>query len=382
MDRNFNVIAGCKRPHFNAVLPAVQDVHERRRQLSATDIRHRVTVRDDFRAGAQTFRVGDYMFTRQGGGMITASDADQHAFMTAQTALVKQRVYQIRYPDVDFSRIVPVDFEGSGWESEIQHFSQDFVGKFEPISPQTTTLPLVQTTRATHLVKVATYGAAMRFNLTEVMQAMMIPGYNLRQQQEMALRRAHDQTHWDLVLKGRTDLGWNGLINSDSIVTSVDSPANGTGNSRRWAAKSAENILLDINNLLQGVYVDSNTVEMADTLALPPNVWAALASRFISGTSESVARWIMNNNVYTMKSGMPLNIIEIRGLENAATGNTGRAIAYRMAPDVLRYHLLMPLNIFDPQYLNFDWNIPAMSRTGGLEILLTQAVRYFDQITD
>ena len=184
-----------------------------------------------------------------------------------------------------------------------------------------------------------------------------------------------------MVLNGRADLGWNGLLNSDNIVASTDSPANGNANSRNWLDKSAENIIRDVNNLLEGVYVDSNTVELANTLALPVNIWAALASRFIQGTDSSVAMWIRNNNVYTMKTGMPLTITEIRGLDVAGTGTTGRAIAYNNMEDVLEYHLLMPLNTWDPQYSGFDWIIPSMTRTGGLEIKRPAAVRYLDQIS-
>ena len=367
MTENLRVISG---PKYHPAMAGRVVGHGVRRVDG--DVRYRVRARDEF-AFPNSLAMTPFG--------VRVSDADQLGFLISQTALIKTRIYQIMYPDVDFARLVPVSTDGTGWESGIQHFTQDIVGSFKAISPQDTTLPLIQLSHAEHLVKVATYGAALKFNIQEVMQAMMIPGLNLRTEQDRALRRVHDQTHWDLVLRGRADLGWNGLINSTSIVTSVDSPANGSGNSRHWSAKSAENIILDINNLLEGIYVDSNTVEMADTLALPPNIWAALASRFIQGTNSSVAMWIKANNVYTMKTGRPLTILEIRGLENAAAGNTGRVIAYRNAEDVLQYHLLMPLNLFDPQYQNFDWCIPAMSRTGGLEIKRPGAVRYMDEIS-
>ena len=306
--------------------------------------------------------------------------ADYLGFMTSQTALIRSRIYALKYPAVDFTRLVPVNTEGSGWESGIEHFSSDMVGKMEEISPQTTKLPLVELTHDQHFVRVASYGAALKFNIVEVNQALMIPNMNLRSRKEQAMRRAHDQTHWDLVLQGRSDLGWDGLINS-SAVTAVDAKANGTGNSREWEDKTAENILLDINEALEGIYTASNTVEMGDTIALPPGVWANMASKFIAGTAQSVARWIMENNVYSLQTGRKLTIMEIRGLESAAAGNTGRMIAYRKAPDVLEYHLLLPLMLLDSQMEGFDWMVPALTRTGGLEIKLPKAIRYVDLIS-
>ena len=302
---------------------------------------------------------------------------DALGFMISQTALVRQRVYELRYPSVDFARLVPVSTEGTGFESGIEHFSADMSGEMKEITPQTTELPLVEVTHDQHLVQIATYGVAMKWNVVEVEQAAMVPGLNLKERKMRAMRRAHDQTHWDLVLKGRSELSWDGLLNN-SNVTSQDARDNGTGSSRLWVDKSADKILLDINELLEGIYTSTNTVAMADSLALPPGVWASLASTFISGTAVSVAAWIKENNVYTLQTGNPLMIKEIRGLENAAASNAARAIAWRNSPEVLEYHLVMPLRIFDPQLKDFDWCIPAMSRTGGLEIKLPSEVRYLD----
>ena len=307
---------------------------------------------------------------------------DQRAlgFMLSQTALIQKEIYYLQYPDVDFRRLVPVSTEGTGWESEIQHFSADILGEMKEINAQTTVFPLVNIEHSEHQVRIADYGVAMKYGLKEIKQALMVPGRNLKREQMRGMRRAHDQTHWELILKGRTDLGWDGLINN-SNVTSTTASADGAGNSTKWDDKTAEQIILDINKAIEGVYTESNTVLLSDTVALPPGVLAALSSKFISGTSVSVARWIMENSVYTTMTGRKLNMIEIRGLENAAASNEGRMVVYKRDPMVLTYHLVMPLMIFEPQQHLLSWTIPAMSRSGGLEIKLPKAIRYVDGIS-
>ena len=72
----------------------------------------------------------------------------------------------------------------------------------------------------------------------------------------------------------------------------------------------------------------------------------------------------------------------LRGLETAAAGNKGRAIAYRRDPEVLRFHLPMPLRFMEPQQHLITYIVPGIMRIGGLEIRLPKAIRYLDLIND
>ena len=301
---------------------------------------------------------------------------DALGFMRSQTRLIRDRIYALRYPDVDFATYVPVTPPPEGdrqWATGIEHYSSDMVGTMVQISPQTTELPMVDLTHDQHLVKVAEWGASIGYHWMEMQQAMMVGDTMTMMKKEMSLRRAYDQTHWKLVMTGRSDLGWDGLINH-STATATDASA-------PWAGRAADSILKDVNDMLEGVYTTTNTVDMADTMYLPVGIQSVLASKFISGTAESVMSLIIRNNVYTMMTGRPLRIRELRGLENAAAGNANRAIFFRNSPDVLEYHLIMPLTMYELHRTgSFHWVIPAITRTGGLEIKLPTSVRYLDLI--
>ena len=305
---------------------------------------------------------------------------DALGFMRSQTRLIRNRVYALRYPDVDFATFVPVSPPPEGnqqWATGIEHYSSDMVGTMIQISPQTTELPMVDLTHDQHLVRVAEWGASIGYNWFEMQQALMVGDTAMMSKKEAALRRAYDQTHWNLVMKGRTDLGWNGLINN-SAVTSTDASA-------EWSGRTASSILQEINEQIEGVYTSTNTVDMADTMYLPVGVQSVLSSKFIDSTSDSLMSMIIRNNVYTMKTGQPLRILELRGLEDALTtavnGSKKRAIFFRNSIDVLEYHLIMPLTLYELYRTgSFHWVIPAITRTGGLEVKLPSSMRYLDGI--
>ncbi len=308
---------------------------------------------------------------------------DSLGFLIAQTTSLKSEVYRIKYPDVDYARLVPVDMSDMPWATSITHFSQDMSGKMEPINPNTTELPFVELQHSKHEVPIGLYGAALGWDIQEINQAMML-NIPLRNDKMIAARRAYDEMNWNLVLNGDSNIGWDGLINN-SNVTAVDADTTGSGATdalkRRWENKEADDIILDINKALEGVYTGSNTVEMADTIALPPGVLASMASKAVSGTDTSVLRYIQQNNVYSLQTGQALTIVEIRGLENAASSSLGRMIAYCRDPQCLRYYIPKPLTFEEPQQHLLHWKVPFYCRIGGLEIRRPKTLRYVDGIS-
>ena len=91
----------------------------------------------------------------------------------------------------------------------------------------------------------------------------------------------------------------------------------------------------------------------------------------------------MKYNVLTAQTGQPLVIRAVRGLETAGAGGTGRMVAYRRDPEVLKMHIPMThrfLPVWQTGPLIFD--VPGIFRLGGLDIRRPMAVRYLDHIID
>ena len=301
------------------------------------------------------------------------------AYLLAQTSQIEREVYRIKYPDIQFQDVVPVVTKGWEWAKTVTHFSSDKTGKAGILSNRGSVIPLADISSEKHEHRIEMGGIGYDYTIEELAQAMRVR-VNLTADKAAAARRAYLEYLDEVLMNGNADLGWDGFINNASVPKS-DADGTGTGGSKEWAKKTAENIIADINRALLGVYTDSNTVEMGDTILLPPNIWADVIGKVIDGTAVTVAQFIRENNVYTMKTGMPLMIREYRGLENAAAGNTGRMIVYRRHPDVLRFHLPMPLRFMRPQQTMLQFVVPGIFRLGGLEIRRPKAIRYIDGIT-
>ena len=309
--------------------------------------------------------------------------ADYLSFLLEQAAAIEAEAYAVKYPDIQFYDLVPVDTNAPEYASHVFHFVTDRTGRAKPMGSRANDMPLADISQDKIVVTIEDYWLGYDFSDTELGQAQLV-GVPLESRKVMAVRRGFDETLDQLVLYGSTDHQWDGLINNPNATrVDADQGENGADAAakRLWINKTAEEILLDVNRALEGVYVDTTTVELADTLALPPNIWAELSSKFIRGTAQTVGRHIMENNTYTMHTGNPLMIREIRGLENAAASNLGRMMVYKMDPDVLKLHLPMPMQFFEPVRTILGYIVPAMMRTAGLEVRRPKAIRYVDGIT-
>lgn len=314
-------------------------------------------------------------------------DAQQAlGFLISQVTHIEPQVYAIRYPDIQYARLIPVDTTAPEWVKSITFFSSDQVGQADWFHAAATDMRLADVERAKSEKGVEMAGIGYRYNLEEIGQAMMIPGTNLTVDRANAAKRASEEFIDSRLLRGDTTKNWTGLYN-DAGVTVIDAVADGAGgdgSSPNWNDKTSDQIVRDINNALTMVYSQSTTVEMADTVLLPVEALTLIATRKNSvSTDISILEWIKKYNVYTQITGQPLTIMAGRGLESAGDGGVGRMVVYRRDPQVLKAHIPMPhrfLPVWQTGPLTFD--IPGIFRFGGLEIRLPKAVRYVDGILE
>jgi hypothetical protein len=157
---------------------------------------------------------------------------------------------------------------------------------------------------------------------------------------------------------------------------------NGGTNSRYWYQKTPDQILADINTVLSDVYVESLTVEYADTLLMPIEAMTLLGQTPMPYLDVTVLEWLATHNMITLQTGRRIDIRAIRGLETASDTGHGRMVAYRRDPGVLRFHMPMPhrfLPVWQESPMVFF--VPGIFRIGGVDIRRPMAVRYLDEIS-
>lgn len=319
---------------------------------------------------------------------LQVSDAQRLAFVQGQAFKVNQRVYETKFPDWDFSRLAYVDTSGPEWSPGILTYTSDISGKAKWQSGYAKDVPLADVsqdmqTRTFHLAAIG-----YQYNIEEVNSAIQIGG-TLADRRARAARLVYTKFMYDLTLKGDAEKGLGGLINYGGVTTTT-AAADGTGAATEWVnssgvgLKTPAQIVRDINVALQGVYLDSNTVEMADTILLPVEAYNYLAATPYSATTmETILSFVQRTNIYTLTTGRPLTIRAVCELGTGDAGGTGgRLVAYKNDQDYVKLHLPMP-HRFLPVWQDgpMQWSVPGIFRTGGLELLTTVAFRYVDGVS-
>lgn len=312
---------------------------------------------------------------------INLNDAQQaFGFLVSQTAHIETEVYKTQYPDYDYASLIPVDSSANEWAKVVTFFSMDSVGAAQWQSGSAFDIPFADVERAKydHSIHMAAIG--YQYNLEEINTARLAQ-MNLTSDKADAARMSYEQFMYSLVFDGNTEKNMDGVLDYTG-VTATNAAADGTSSSTYWAAKTPAQIIRDFNIPLTGIYEGTNTVEMADTVLLPVGVLNYLAYTPLNDTTDkTLLEFLRMNNVYTATTGQPLTIRANRKLGTKAAGSTGRMVAYKRDPKVVKLHLPMP-HRFLPVWQNGPMNfvIPGIFRTGGVEVRRPKAMRYLDLI--
>lgn len=302
-------------------------------------------------------------------------------FVIAQTARVNTTVYEIKYEDVRYRGNVFIDSEGPEWVDSILYTSSDAVGRAEWLNPDADDVPKVELMQ--NLTGTTVHEAGIGYDWTEKeIQRSMQLGIPLKDRKARAARQAAEQMIDRLIWSGDPQKGMTGIINAP-IVPKIDAAATGTGSSTFWKDKTPGQILSDVNNLLQGIYVGTGRTSTADTLLLPTDAHLFLASTLLpDGGGQTLLDWIAKTNLYTTGSRQQLNILALPELNDAGPANVGRAVAYRKAREVVCAYMPMPFRFYQPwQTGPWRWDVPGLFRFGGVEWFLPKEGLYMDGVS-
>ena len=317
------------------------------------------------------------------------NDQQALAFVQGQSFKVNQRVYETRYPDWDFGRLVYVDTSGPEWAPGILTYTSDISGRANWQSGYAKDIPLADVSQSQSLRNFQLAAIGYQWNIEEVNSAIQVGG-SLPDRRARAARLAYMKFMYDLTLKGSAEKGLGGLINY-SGVTATTAPADGTGSATTWVdedgvgTKTPAQIVRDINLALQGIYLGTYEQEMANTILLPVEAYNYIAATPYSATTmETILSFVQRTNIYTLTTGQPLTIRTVRELSTGdAAGTGGRMVAYKNDEEFVKLHLPMPhrfLPVYQSGPLQFE--VPGIFRTGGLELLSDAGMRYIDGISE
>ena len=318
--------------------------------------------------------------------MFYATDAaqDAEAFLVSQLTYIEPDIYRIQYPAIRYHEIVPVDTSAPAWIPSVTYFSLDGAGQANWFNGRANDVPLAELLRAKYETPVKMAAIGYEYDLEELNQAMML-NRNLTTDKGYYARLAAEQFIDKAAVFGAAEAGTSfaGLANNPAVTT-ITASATGANNATAWTTKVPMAILADINGALGGPAVATSGVEMADTVLLPWAQYNYIASTPFSTTGASdktILEWVRQNNVYTARTGQPLTIVPIFGLETAGSGATARMVTYWRNPAIVKMHLPMPFQFLRPwQDGPMLWKVPGVFRFGGIDIKRPGSFRYVDGV--
>lgn len=309
-------------------------------------------------------------------------DAPQQAlaFLRSQATYIERQVFEIQYPDITYPSLIPVDFSADQWAPTVTYVSTDKVGRAKKINSRARDIPKADVTREQHETEVVLAAIGYDYDIGELGLAMKL-GQNLPADRAAAARRAYEEYMEEIAYEGDTGSGFQGLLNNSTVTRADVAAGAGSGTPTEWADKTPDEILLDINSGITGMWSATKTIELADTVLLPLTQYASLFTTRLGDTTMNLMQYIRTNNIYTAQTGQELTIRAMRQLAGAGQGGSDRMVIYRKDPTVLKMHVPMPFQFLAPQGpYGLTYEVPGIFRYGGLDIRRPGAVRYYDAL--
>lgn len=215
------------------------------------------------------------------------------------------------------------------------------------------------------------------------LESARLTGRPIDTQMLAAMNRKHQMDADQLVYVGDASRNMTGLLNSALVTNVADVANNAAGSSKLWTAKSADEILADINEVLVSAWKASGYVAPPTKLAIAPNPFGFISTVKVSAAgNETILSYVKERNILTAEKGVPLDIVSVKWLDSAARGlaaGNDRMIAYTQRPDYVRYPMV-PLVPASTQYQGIWVKVPYYGRFGVTEIVYPETVAYRDKI--
>lgn len=299
-------------------------------------------------------------------------DANESVFFARQLELVKSRTRDIKYANLNALRLIPVSNEGGPAVDKITYIAYDEVGMAKIVADYADDLPRADVKGTEYTANVRTLGDSYGYNLQEIRRAAA-QGVPLQTRKASAARRAIDQAQDAIAWNGDTAYGLVGLLTHPNI-TSGTVANDGTASSTLWTAKTGDQMVRDVGEMLTGIRVLTKDVEMADTVILPVSRMALLARTRLGDSNLTALAFL--RQVYpeiTTWAG----IVDLEDVDGAGTK---AMVAYKRDPEHIELAIPSAFEQLEPEKRNLEWVVDCIQRTGGVLVYYPLSVSMLDGI--
>jgi hypothetical protein len=294
-------------------------------------------------------------------------DANQTAFFARELESIKARTYDVVYPELKATTLIPVSTEAGPGAESITYQQFDQLGLAKVIANYADDLPRADVKGKEFNSPIRSLGASYGYSVQEIRAAQFV-GRSLEQRKANATRRAIEQKVNKIAWYGDSESGLTGLIDNPNI-TRVAVENDGTASSTLWEDKTPDQILRDMNDLVTGIVDVTKGVEMPNTLIMPIKQYRQISNtRLASGTDTTILEFFLQNSPFITTVEW-VNELKGAGLGEGSVAAGGDVmIAYDRNPDKLTLEIPQPYEQFPAQERGLEFVVPAHARVAGVII--------------
>lgn len=311
---------------------------------------------------------------------INFGDAQQAlGFLSPQLLRINTAVEMMEYPDFNYGRLLPVNTDGGMWSYGSIFYSGDIAGSAEFLAHKGFDMPLADISTSQHVQTNHFAGIGYEYSRGELERAAEA-GRNLTTEKAEAARTVAESFIYGIAVRGHGEKNMTGLINSP-LVPTANVAADGTGATTTFSTKTPDQINRDINAVLNAPFNSTLETKRANRLLLPTTRLQYMASTRIGDGSDTILKFVRENNAYTLETGAQLEIIGTRELETAGAGGTARMVAFAADRSVVQMHLPGPHEFLDAWRAHaLLYQVPGIMNIGGVEWRRPKGAAYRDGI--
>ena len=295
------------------------------------------------------------------------SAEDASVFFARELDHVKAQSYDVEYPELTALHLFPQSSEADPGAETITYYTYDKTGLAKIIDNYSTDLPRADVTGKPSFAKIKSIGDSYGYSAQE-MRASRLAGKSLDARKGESARYQIDALTNKIAWCGDEESGLMGVLSDGQNIPLYTIGANASGKTK-WADKSADEILADVNGMAKQVAKITKNVERPDTLCVPADVFMDISTRRIPDTSTTVLAFIQEHAPYikNVVSTAELDADSPETNPYATSGNPqGVAFLFKNDPRKLTLENPMPFYQYPLQVEKLETIILCEARTAGV----------------
>lgn len=302
-------------------------------------------------------------------------DSDTGIFFERQLEFIKARAYETIFASTKAMELIPVSFEVPEGAKNIIWQLYSEVGFAKLIAAAGDDIPRVDVNVQEFVSPVKGMAAGFGFDLDDIAAAQMA-GVPLDSRKATAATRAFARLVNKIAWNGDAATGLPGFLSNTNVSTgSVPAGVGGTV----WTLKTPTEIVLDMNLVARAPITASLGELTPDTMLLPVNAHALVASTPISvDNNMTILKYFLANNPWITNVQ---TVVELSASNNSVASLTTDAIvAYKRDPEFLTLEIPKMFRFQPVQERNLEFITNGHGKTGGVIIYQPLSVAIYQGI--